>query len=81
MFYKRDNCYLVTDTIFVLFLYDIIFVYQEVRNIGFIENVLVFFKATCHANARAEINFAGLSLYISRHIFRKFSMFQKSNEI
>ena len=32
----------------------------------------VFFKAFCHDNIEAETNFAGLSSYISRHIFQNF---------
>ena len=34
---------------------------------------LVFYKAACHADPGAGRNFAGSSLYISRHIFLKFS--------
>ena len=34
---------------------------------------LVFFKATCHANPRAERKFAGSSSHFLKHIFLKFS--------
>ena len=34
---------------------------------------LVFYKAACHADPGTGRNFAGSSLYISRHIFLKFS--------
>ena len=33
----------------------------------------MFFKAACHANPRAERNFAKSSSYILKHIFLKFS--------
>ena len=35
--------------------------------------ILVFFKATCHANPATEIYFAGSRSYSLRHIFLKFS--------
>ena len=39
----------------------------------------VFFKAACHANPGDERNFAGLSSYISRHMFLKFSNASTNN--
>ena len=41
----------------------------------------VTFKATCHANARAERNFAGSSSYISSHTLRKFSNTWANNKM
>ena len=42
---------------------------------------LVFFKAVYHANPRAEKKFAGLSIYILKHIFRKFSNTPANNNV
>ena len=42
---------------------------------------LVYFKAACHANYGAEINFAGSDFYISRQIFQKFSNTSANNNI
>ena len=51
---------------------------MSVNNSNF---TFVFFKAACHANLGAEIYFAGSSLYISRHIFLKFSNTSAKNKV
>ena len=42
---------------------------------------LVFFRAACHANPVTERNYAGLSSYISEHIFLKFLNTSANNKV
>ena len=57
--------------------------FHTINNISTLVNksnfTFVFFKAACHANTGAVRKQAGLSSYISRHIFQKFSNTSASN--